>query len=223
VGGLDPRGGIRTSRLRRTTGGLLAGIVGLCLWGAASAGASGLGPLSHAATACPGNLLQRTSGGSLTKVDHQFGAGPEEESAYLCSSAGGRPFLVDEVEEYGLFTYSGLIFAGEQAALAFGSGTIEELQVVDLATGKMTYRKALPEVTAHPNSTEVGRIVLERDGSVAWTELVPTGTYEVIKHTAGGTKVLDNTHTTRPYSLKLTGSTLHWLEHDGEERTATLG
>jgi hypothetical protein len=44
----------------------------------------------------------------------------------------------------------------------------------------------------------------------------------VVEHTSRGTKVLDNTHKTKPTSLKLSGSTLHWLEQDGEARSATL-
>ena len=109
-------------------------------------------------------------------------------------------------------------------ALAFEYGAIapREFWVIDLASGRRVFKRTLPEVPAQPESLPVARTVLKRDDAVAWTELVPNGTYEVLEHTSAGTKVLDSTHRTRRYSLKLSGSTLHWLELDGEARTATL-
>ena len=219
------------SPLPRLIGGAVAILlIGAC-WAGAPAGASGLGRASDAATACPGEVLQETSGAVLTHEVRDHREGPETEEAFLCSSAGGHPFRIEGPGGSGdSLTYSGLDFAGKQAAIEFDygfGGSVPELWVVDLATGKVSYKKALPEIVfpqnpAKPESPRVGRTVLKRDDSLAWTELLPGGTYEVLEHTAGGLKKLDTTHTTRPYSLKLNGSTLSWLEHDGEERTATL-
>jgi hypothetical protein len=215
----------------RPIGGMIVALLIAGLGVGAPAGAAGPVRAAHAAVACPGKVLQETSGGVLTHEVRYHGEGPETEEAFLCSSAGGHPFRIEGPggSEDSL-TYSGLDFAGKQAALEFDygfGGSVPELWVVDLATGKVSYEKALPEIffsqnPTAPESPRVGRTVLKRDDSVAWTELVPGGTYEVLEHTAKGTKKLDTTHTTRPYSLKLHGSKLSWLEHGGEERTATL-
>jgi hypothetical protein len=228
IGRMAPK---QLSPLPRLLGGAVAILLTGACWAGAPAGASGPDRAPRAATACPGKVLQETSGGVLDHEVRYHGEGPETEEAFLCSSAGGHPFRIEGPggSEYSL-TYSGLDFAGKQAALEFDygfGGSVPELWVVDLATGKVSYKKALPEIAmletpGKPESPRVGRTVLKRDDSVAWTELVPGGTYEVLEHTAHGLKKLDTTHTTRPYSLKLHGLTLSWLEHNGEERTATL-
>jgi hypothetical protein len=136
---------------------------------------------------------------------------------YICSFAGGGPYEIGGEIDTEVFTHEKLMFAGEQAALiADGS-----LEVVNLTKDKVAFQHALAidKKTQAPN---VGRIVLDKQGSLAWTEQLSSGAYEVLEHTAAGTKVLDDTKTTRPYSLKLKGSTLSWLEHNGESRTASL-
>jgi hypothetical protein len=85
------------------------------------------------------------------------------------------------------------------------------------------YRNTLPQDEANPEDIRVGRIVLSRTGSVAWTLLFPGGVGNVLEHTARGTKVLDSTRLVMPDSLSLSGSTLHWLEQSGEARSAMLG
>ena len=164
------------------------------------------------------------AGGSIYFEEDRTGEQAGTEEWFLCSLAGGRPFhLADTGGTEGGVEFARLVFDGEQAALAWGLfDAIEKLEVIDLATDRAVFTQALPSNAAHPRSSQVGRIVLKRDDAVAWTELVPSGAYEVIEHTSRGTKVLDDTHTTQPYSLKLVGSTLRWLEHDGEARTATL-
>jgi len=200
----------------------IAGVLG----GTATA-ASGTGPRSHSAAACRGHLLAKTTGGSLTEEIVFHGQGPETENIFLCSSSGGRRFAFPEgpLGYAYSFLFSGLTFAGSQAAalaFAWGASGTPELWVVDLSTDRVIYKKVLPRDVADPETIEVARIVLQRDGSVAWTELSASGSCEVVEHTSHGTKVLDNTHKAEPTSLKLVGSTLHWLEQDGEARTATL-
>jgi hypothetical protein len=143
---------------------------------------------------------------------------------YICSFAGGSPYKLGREEDDESFYHADLVFAGERAAVVDGEGGGSEgLQVINLAKSQSVYSYSLVQ---HPASTlnesGVGRIVLKRDGSLAWTEQQPSGAYQVIEHTPAGRKVLDATNTTRPYSLKLTGSTLSWLEHNGEARSATL-
>jgi hypothetical protein len=84
------------------------------------------------------------------------------------------------------------------------------------------FRKALPRDAADPETIEVGKIALQPDGSVAWTELSPSGSCEVLEHTGHRTTVLDNAHKAEPSSLKLVASTVHWSEQDGEMRSAPL-
>ena len=210
----------------RMIGGATAVLVIVCVLAGASAGASGPGPRSYSATACRGRLLDKTTGGILTEQVVFHGQGPETENIFLCSSSGGRRFAFPEGPQgYAYsFLFSGLTFAGNRAAaLAFSWGfKTPELWVVDLATDRVIYKKVLPRDVAHPETIEVGRIVLQQHGSVAWTQLFANGTCEVVEHTSRGTKVLDNTHKTKPTSLKLSRSTLHWLEQGGEARSATL-
>ncbi len=192
---------------------------------ALATGSATAGSRAAAATACPGKLFEMTAGGRLDTEIRDHDEGPETEEAFLCSAEGGRPFRIEGPLGSGFsLGVSGLAFAGKQAALAFEYGSIaaREFWVIDLAGGHRVFKKVLPEVPAHPESLPVGRTVLKRDDSVAWTELVPNGTYEVLEHTSRGTKVLDSSHTTRRYSLKLSGSKLSWLELDGQTRTATL-
>jgi hypothetical protein len=204
----------------------VAVLVMVCASGGVAAGTPRIGPRSHAATACRGRLLEKTAGGRLTEELVFHGEGPETENIFLCSSSGGRPFAFPEGPEgyAASFLFSGLTFAGDRAAtVAFSWGfQTPGLWVVNLATDRVIYKKVLPRDPANPETIEVGQTVLQRDGSVAWTELFANGTCEVVEHTSRGTNVLDQTHTTKPSSLKLSGSTLHWLEQDGEARSATL-
>jgi hypothetical protein len=137
---------------------------------------------------------------------------------YICSFAGGQPYEIGDEIDTGVFTHEDLIFAGEQAALVVDSDTLE---VIDLAKGRVAFQHGLVE-DRKTQTGHIGRLVLKKNGSAAWTEQLITGAYEVIEHTATATKVLDDTKTARPYSLKLKRSTLSWLEHNGESRTASL-
>lgn len=180
---------------------------------------------ARAAATCPGMVRQKTAGGTLNSEIRDHHQGPETEEMFLCSSEGGHQFRIEGPLGSGYsLEFSGLVFAGKQVAVEFGYGSIaeRELWVINLATDRRVFKKVLPEVSAHPESLPVGRAVLKRDDSVAWTELVPNGTYEVLEHTGAGTKVLDSTHKVQRYSLELDGSTLHWRELNGEARSATL-
>ncbi len=202
-------------------------LVILAVSGGVLAAAWGLTPSAYSAKVCPGHLLEKTTGGSLTEEIVPHGEGPETEKVFLCSSSGAKRFAFPEgpLGNGYSFLFTGLTFTGDQAAaLAFewGSTRTPELWVIDLATDKRIYNKALPSDAASFETLEVGKIVLRREGSVAWTELSYSGSCEVVEHTKSATKVLDNTHKTEPNSLKLVGSTLSWSEQDGEVRTATL-
>ena len=210
----------------RVIAGALALIAMAGLLAGAPAGSSGAGIRSQAASACPGRLLEKTAGGSLTEELIAHGAGPETEIVRLCSASGGRRYSFPEGPQgYGYsFLFAGLTFAGDQTAALAWTWFREapELWVVDLATDRVLFKKALPSDPAHPETIEVGKIVLQRDGSVAWTELSPSGACEVVEHTSHGTHVLNPTRKAQPTSLTLVGTTLRWLEQDGQVRTATL-
>jgi hypothetical protein len=94
--------------------------------------------------------------------------------------------------------------------------------VVSLVTHKVLFRKALPSDAKDPETILLGKLVLQRDGAVAWTQLSASGACEVVEHTSRGTHVLNPTRQAQPESLTLTGTTLRWLEEGGEARTATL-
>jgi hypothetical protein len=194
----------------------------------ASLPASALGAArARAASGCSGHLLEQVSGGTLTEQIVAHGQGPETELIHLCSSSGGRRFTFPEGPEgYGYsFIFAGLAFAGgETAALAWSWGfqAPPELWVVSLVTNKVLFRKALPSDSKDPETILLGKLVLQRDGSVAWTQLSTSGACEVLEHTSRGTRVLNPARRAQPESLTLTGTTLRWLEEDGEARTATL-
>jgi hypothetical protein len=194
----------------------------------ASSPASAVGAAhAHAAGGCAGHLLERVSGGTLTEQIVAHGAGPETELVHLCSSSGGRQFTFPEGPEgYGdSFLFAGLAFAGGETAAVAWSWAFQappELWVVSLVTHKILFRKALPRDTANPETFLLGKLVLQRDGSVAWTQSSTSGACEVVEHTSHGTRVLNPTRQAQPASLTLAGTTLRWLEQDGQARTATL-
>jgi hypothetical protein len=193
----------------------------------ASLPASALGRAhARAASTCAGHLLERVSGGTLTEQILGHHAGPETELIHLCSSSANRQFTLPEGPEgYAYsFVFAGLAFAGgETAALAWSWGLqAPELWVMSLVTHKVLFKKALPSDSASPEAMLLGKLVLQRDGSVAWTQLSPSGACEVIEHTKAGTHVLNPTRKAQPDSLTLSGTTLRWAEQDGQERTAAL-
>jgi hypothetical protein len=169
-----------------------------------------------------------TSGGAIYEAKNRHGVG----HLYVCAFAGGKIF--DLGEGYSADTGWGLVvFAGHATAVEL---TFREnpsyLVVVDLQTGKRLLNRNLhgSEGPSASGAT-IGRIVLKRDGAAAWTEeymktiegaFLGTSTYDVIEHDRHGTKVLDDTHTTKPRSLNLTGSTLRWTDGTAEGHTATL-
>lgn len=190
------------------------------------------GASARVASGCKSKSTFRVPGGG------SFSAGGEsgEEHTYICANAGGRTVEIGEAGNPEASSEGGegpnvqrLAIAGEIAGVAYfnenGSG---ELQVFDLRSGRARFTRKLGGGGGTVQGGEpvqghsVGAIVVRRDASAAWTEQQTGGGYEVIEHDAHGTTVLDDTRTTRPYSLKLNGSTLHWLEHGGEARTATL-
>ncbi len=181
---------------------------------------------ARAAGGCAGHLLEQVSGGTLTEQIIGHDAGPETELIHLCSSTGDRRFTFPEGPEgYAYsFNYAGLAFAGgETSALAWAwGGEAPKLWVVSLVTHKVLFRKTLPEDSADPEKILLGKLVLQRDGSVAWTQTSKSGACEVVAHTSSGTRVLNPTRKAQPESLTLTGTTLQWLEQDGQARTATL-
>jgi|HubBroStandDraft_3_1064219.scaffolds.fasta_scaffold12104_1 hypothetical protein len=194
----------------------------VCVCGGASALAAPTRARAGSAFNCrkqPGE--HRLPGGA--EYSHLISSEDTITNFYICSFAGGPPYKLGREEDDQFFYHADLVFAGERAAVVDGEDGGEGLEVINLAKSRAVYSSPLVE---HPASTlnesGVGRIALERDGSVAWTEQQPSGAYQVIEHTAAGRKVLDDTNTTRPYSLKLTGSTLSWLEHNGEARSAPL-
>jgi hypothetical protein len=183
-------------------------------------------PRARAAGACPGNVLDRVSGGELSEQIVGHDEGPETELMHLCSSTSNRSYTFPEGPEgdsYSFF-YAGLAFAGsETAALAWAwVGHTPQLWVVSLVTHKLLFKKTLPEDSADPETIFVGKLVLQRDGAVAWTQTSKSGACEVIEHTSKGTHVLNPTRKAQPESLTLTGTTLHWSEGEGQTRTATL-
>lgn len=199
------------------------GCLALACAGPAPAGARAARARGAAAAGgCPPGKGSRKAGGGLYMIENRTSdAGAEE--FFLCSSAGGHPFHIGTGGGSEGFESANVVFAGLQAALVCGEGNeLTEIKVVDLASDRVSYRHELPENEKHGESVKVGRLVLKRDGSIAWTELIANGTYEVIEHSKHGSKTLDATNTTRPYSLKLKGSELEWVEHDGAVRTATL-
>lgn len=101
-------------------------------------------------------------------------------------------------------------------------GTARAVGGVSLVTQRVLFRKALPRDTADPEKFLLGKLVLQRDGSVAWTQPSTSGACEVVEHTTSGTRVLNPTRQAQPDSLTLSGTTLRWLEQDGQARTATL-
>ncbi len=153
-----------------------------------------------------------------------------ETRFYICSFAGGTPDWLGWEVAKGEYSEKDLIFAGDWAAVVVGESLSSGdariyLEVIDLAKHGAGYGKVLLEQENEDQGVEyhnVGRLVLKRDGAAAWTEQQKSGAYYVIEHTHVGTRTLDETNTTRPYSLKLKGSTLSWLEHNGEARGATL-
>lgn len=179
-----------------------------------------------AARGCAGHLLEQVSGGTLTEQIVGHDEGPETELMHLCSSTSNRRFTFPEGPEGDAysFLYAGLAFAGgETAALAWAwVGHTPQLWVVSLVTHKVLFKKMLPEDSADPETIVVGKLVLQRDGSVAWTQTSKSGACDVVEHTSHGTRVLNPTRKAQPESLILAGTTLHWLEQDGQERTATL-
>ena len=182
---------------------------------------------ARAASGCAGHLLERVTGGMLTEQIVAHDQGPETELIHLCSSFGDRRFTFPEGPEgYGYsFIFAGLEFAGgETAALAWSWGfqAPPELWVVSLVTHKVLFRKALPSDAKDPETILLGKLVLQRDGAVAWTQLSASGACEVVEHTSRGTHVLNPTRQAQPESLTLTGTTLRWLEEGGQARTATL-
>ena len=182
---------------------------------------------AQATGGCAGHLLEQVSGGTLTEQIVAHGQGPETELIHLCSSSGDRRFTFPEGPQgYAYsFIFAGLAFAGgETAALAWSWAfqAPPELWVVSLVTHKVLFRKALPRDSADPETVLLGKLVLRRDGSVAWTQLSTSGACEVLEHTSRGTRVLNPTHQAQPDSLTLTGTTLRWLEQDGQARTTTL-
>jgi hypothetical protein len=182
---------------------------------------------ARAAGGCAGHLLERVSGGTLTEQIVAHGEGPETELVHLCSSSGERRFTFPEGPQgydYS-FLFAGLAFAGgETAALAWSWAfqAPPELWVVSLVTHRVLFSKALPRDPANPETFLLGKLVLQRDGSVAWTQPSTSGACEVVEHTRRGTRVLNPTRQAQPDSLTLTGTTLHWLEQDGQARTAAL-
>jgi hypothetical protein len=207
--------------------GVLALLVAVAALGSAPAGAASTTHARATGGGCAGHLLERVSGGMLTEQIIAHGEGPETELVHLCSASGARRFTFPEGPQgdgYS-FLYSGLAFAGgETAALAWSWAfqAPPELWVVSLVTQRVLFRKALPRDIADPERFLLGKLVLQRDGSVAWTQPSTSGACEVVEHTTSGTRVLNPTRRAQPDSLTLSGTTLHWLEQDGQARTATL-
>jgi hypothetical protein len=199
-------------------GALITGALIVCAHPDVSALASSSSSMTSSAFNCRAQQGEKKFPGG---AEYKHFYSEEQENGvkiYICSFAGGKPYEIGGEIDTEVFTHEDLTFAGEQAALVVDADTLE---VIDLAKGHITFQHGLVE-DRKTQTGHIGRLVLKKDGSTAWTEQLPTGAYEVIEHTTAATKVLDDTKTTRPYSLKLEGSTLSWLEHDGETRTASL-
>jgi len=220
--GPSERGGVLLSRAIAASVALAASTALIAVGSGASYGDD----MRASGTAgCRGRLLEKTSGGSLTEELLFHGAGPETEVVRLCSAAGRRYRFPEGPEGYGYsFFFTGLTFAGGRMAAvawAWGSSESPKLWVINLATGAVVFKRVLPRDLTNQETILVGKIVLRRDGSVAWTQLSASGACEVIEHTDHGTKVLDPMRKAEPASLTLTGATLSWLE-EGHAHTAVL-
>jgi hypothetical protein len=199
-------------------GALIAAALIVCAYPGVSALASSPSSITASAFDCRAQQGEKRFPGG---AEYKHFYSEEQENGvklYICSFAGGAPYEIGGEIDTEVFTHEDLTFAGEQAALVVDADTLE---VIDLAKGRVTFQHGLVE-DRKTEGGHIGRLVLKKDGSAAWTEQLPSGAYEVIEHTTAATRILDDTKTTRPYSLKLKGSTLSWLEHDGESRTAAL-
>jgi len=211
---------------RRAIAGFVALAASTALIAVGPGSSFGAGSRERGPAGCRGRLLEKASGGSLTEELIFHGAGPETEVVRLCSATGGRRYKFPEGPEgYGYsFFFTGLTFAaGRMAALAWAWGSSEapKLWVINLTTGKVPFKKVLPRDLANQENILVCKTVLRGDGSVAWTQLSPSGACEVIEHTSRGTKILDPMRKAEPASLTLTGTTLGWVE-EGHAHTAVL-
>jgi hypothetical protein len=226
---------VMRTHLKRAMGDTVGGLLVIALCGSAMMVAAPTAGLAASGFNChrPGSGAHAPGGfGGEERVlrggaEFERATGEEESNRYICSFAGGRPHLVGRKSGPEDTFPSLVVFAGTWAAVVSSVDGIEQgLEIINLAKGRTVYSRALVVVEKSRNNTHggghVGRLVLKRDGSAAWTEQQATGAYHVLARTASSTHLLDKTNTTRPYSLSLKGSTLTWLEHSGEARRATL-
>jgi hypothetical protein len=181
----------------------------------------------HAMLAAPGG--DAYSGGGMSGVEH----------TYICAYATGKGVEIGKAGDPEASSEGGegptvqrLAFAGGFAGVVYtDEDGKRELQVVDLANGRVRFAHGLgggdtsgiPGEYSEAGQKQVGAIVLERDGSVAWTEQETRKRgYDVLAHDRDGTATLDGTMRTVGGSLTLTGSTLHWRWHDGASHSAPL-
>ncbi|HEY6397302.1 MAG TPA: hypothetical protein VIX82_07590 [Solirubrobacteraceae bacterium] len=121
--------------------------------------------------------------------------------------------------------------AGRLAAYALqrcGTDTSSSDVVVrDLADGKvLTNRAAISRVPGPESFASVGKIVVKRDGSIAWSAGVssighPSEVFEVHRVDRRGPALLDSGGAIAAASLRLRGSTVTWSDH-GQPRSARL-
>ena len=151
----------------------------------------------------------------------------------VCSFAGGSTYDLGDGYS-GDTTFNLVVFAGRDAAVELEfRDSPSYLVVLDLQRDRRIYRRGLGGYGASPSpfTRELGAIVLKPDGSLAWTEDFPGESEseltshtpaDVVRHDRHGTKVLDATQKAQAGSLQLKGSTLHWVDGEGEARSAKL-
>jgi hypothetical protein len=169
---------------------------------------------------------------------------------YACLYGNGHPRRLSSAEhwEYRMARFAGPYVA----FVAFAEASNTGIGVVDLRTGaKRTFHEDEEVAAVEPPESEcppadphcrvvcpqVDSLVLEPDGSIAWIGVdfpaaTPTGgapcgtgieqTIEVRRYDREGLGVIGSGDGIVPRSLRLSGSTLSWID-EGREATATLG
>jgi hypothetical protein len=191
--------------------------------------ASGADARRHSCRGAGAHVVKRAPEGRV----YRFDQGPRE-GAWACAYRFGRSYKLDEPSD-GLDTGRPFAFAGRFFAYwvagceAEGSQCTSALHAMNMANGRdrhFSLTSILPECEPNDCRDRVGRIVLKRNASVAWTATQPDAygsRTQVLRIDHRGRKLLDSGKRIARRSLRLCGRRRHvcWRSA-GRQRSATL-
>ncbi len=174
----------------------------------------------------------RPGSGTITIAHSRYARLFEDEHTdayYACLYSDGHARDLSDNEHY---QYALVRFAGPYVAFVQSIESVEsDVGVVNLRTGRAHYYQELVAPIEASVCPEVGSLVLSPGGAVAWiaTNFLggvcgpehPRPTIEVRLADRYGQRVLDGGQGIVPTSLRLSGSTLEWIDA-GRARSVAL-